>query len=244
MVSDSFLSGNNFHQRSVTSISYMHLCSLFRAILEKHQFSPMNDLETNNSNGLVRLADRRDAAQPGVITRLAALERDIVAYFRSRHEDSNVSEAPGTHAASKKRPPMAGRAPPHRSNMMRAPGSSSGPSRGGPKFPLWTSGPSGTHVDDDNPCLHLCSCPGHHHHHGNHECPCSPDHIDNHYCPSPSENDHDHDHHHHHHHHEEQCEDDHTSTDYHTDNFDHHHSSEGAGGGFEGIDYGGHGSFY
>ena len=242
MVSESCIALRRRFSRTIYHEHLMHsLCSLLRAILEKHQFSPLTDLETMNTNGLLRLANRRDASQPWMIERLAALESDIVAYFRSRHEDSNASGTPGSHAAPKKRPPMTGTNLSHRSHVTRAPGFSSGPPRGGPRVPLWTSGPSGTHVDDCNPYPHLCSCPGHHHHHENHECPCSPDHIDNQHCWDPSDNDH---HHHHHHHHEEQCGHEPPWTDNNTGDFDHHYSSEGAGGGFDGTDYGGHGSFY
>ena len=235
MVSEAFLwREKRFHGRAVQrKVSVHSLCSLFRSILEKYQFSPLTDLETNNANGLLRLADDRDAMQSGMITRLAALERDIVAYFRSRHEDSNVSVTPRAHAAPNKRPQITGKKPSHQSNMTRTSGASSGTSRGVRRVQLWTSGPSGTHVDHYTSYPHLCSCPGHEHHHGNHECPCSPNHIDNQHCSSPSENDH-------HHHHG----DSHPSTYYDTGNFHGDYSSGGVACESDGNDYCGHGSFY
>ncbi len=97
------------------------------------------------------------------------------------------------------------------------------PSRftGGSSRPhIWSSGPAGTHVDDDNPYLDQCCCPGHHHQPGNHHCPCSPDYTDDQHGWNPSEQGH-----HHHHHHGYNPDTCLPTDEHHHDNFGGHHSS-------------------
>jgi len=115
----------------------------FRTILEKHQFSPLNDLEKNNDTGLLRLADKKNFGSPEVIAHMESLERDIVAYFKSRNEDSSVkiNEAQQPSLV-KAEPSVAAKTQPHRSGGSTL--TTITPS-------VWSSGPAGTHVDDDNP---------------------------------------------------------------------------------------------
>ncbi len=68
----------------------LHFRCNFRGILEKHQFSPFNDLMRHGQTGLLQLVDGK--------ARIESLEADIVEYFKSRNEDSTtrttVSQTP------------------------------------------------------------------------------------------------------------------------------------------------------
>ncbi|CAF1610660.1 unnamed protein product [Adineta ricciae] len=64
------------------------------SILEEHQYSPLRDLEKNDYLGLIRLnADRRKTSANDA-KRLSSFEKAIVAYFRSRDEDSLKKTTP------------------------------------------------------------------------------------------------------------------------------------------------------
>lgn len=212
----------------------------FRAILEKHKFSPLNDLVKNENTGLLRLADKNNFGNYEMAARIEALEADIVAYFKSRNEDSTRRTAPVEPPAPLKKKPLV--PPKNQSNRggggIRSTGFKPSRSGGGLGHQIWSSGPAGTHVDDDNPYLDQCTCPGHHHHHDNHDCPCSPHHMDDQQCWDSSEHHHHHedhhqhhdDHHHHHddhhhHHHEYNPEICLPSNEHH-----HHHTDDHSGG--------------
>ena len=62
--------------------------SLPRSILERAQFSPLKDLERNEKLGLVRLAHSTFLQSTESARRLVEFEKSIIAYFRSRNEDS------------------------------------------------------------------------------------------------------------------------------------------------------------
>ncbi|CAF1336840.1 unnamed protein product [Adineta steineri] len=199
------------------------------AILENHQFSPINDLEKNNATGVIRLADKTGSRDAKMIARMEALERDIVAYFQSRNEDSKTRSIPPQHPPpAQKKPLIKTTTHTQRNTGSRYPTNPSRSGTGGTYPHMWTSGPAGTHVDDHNSYSHLCTCPGHHHQAENCDCPCSPNHMDDQHCWNPSEHD---DHHYHHHHNDD---DHHHHHDQHPDNCqppdDHHgghHSSHG-----------------
>jgi hypothetical protein len=214
-------------------------------ILEKHQFSPLNDLEKNDDSGLLRLADKKNFGRPELVAHIEALERDIVAYFKSRNEDNNIKgDQIQRPPPVKTKPFVAAKTQPHRGGAMKPPSRSTG---GSNRPHIWSSGPSGTHVDDDNPYWNQCCCPGHHHQPGNHHCPCSPDYTDGQHGLNPSEHGHHHHHHHgynpdtysptdeHHHHHHDNEHHHHgynpdtclPTDEHHHDNFGGHHSSHG-----------------
>jgi hypothetical protein len=164
-----------------------------RTILEKHQFSPLNDLVKDKHTGVIALTDPSRSSVMVDAARIQILERDIINYFGSRDEDSRAQPV---------RPPVSSA-----NQKTRRSGATHRTTERPPKFTghasnthFWTSGPSGTHVDHSYPFYEHCSCPGHQHHPGNHHCPCSTDcDIDQH------ENSHvtdDHHHHHHHHYHD------------------------------------------
>jgi hypothetical protein len=225
----------------------------------------LRDLQKNGDTGLIRLTDETYSGHPESVKRIEALERDIVAYFQSRKEDNNAKSIVKQPPPSTKTKPVISK--PHRSTGFKAPIISSSQRGTGNRPLIWSSGPAGTHVDDHDPYFDQCNCPGHHHHHGNHNCPCSPDHTDDQHCWNPSE----HEHHQHHHHTDHHFEGDHSSHghEHHGDWDNTHHSghdyghssggggfdytdygghhydnSSGGGGGFDNTDYGGHGSFY
>jgi hypothetical protein len=238
-----------------------------RTILEKHQFSPLNDLEKNDDTGLLRLADKTRFGQPELVAHIEALERDIVAYFKARNEDNNIKGVQVQHPPPKAKPFVAARTQPHRGGAMKSAAFAPNKLGVGIRPHMWTSGASGTHVDDDNPYLDQCTCPGHHHHPDNHHCPCAPDHMDDQHCWNPSEhNDHHHEQHHEqhhehhpdtylpsdqHHHTNDQSEGHHSSHDHghhtdwgHSDHSGHNYDHSSGGGGSHNTDYGGPGSFY
>ncbi|CAF1327579.1 unnamed protein product [Adineta ricciae] len=192
------------------------------AILERHQFSPINDLEKNNDTGLIRLANKSHLGQLEV-QRMEMLERDIVAYFQSRNEDKK------TKTTSHPQPPPPVKSTPSKPSKplpSRATGGGLKPTKFNtpystrpPGYHIWSSGPSGSHVDDHNPYLDQCTCPGHCHHPDNHDCPCAPHHMDDQHC-WPSTDCDDHDHHHHHGHDDQHCG---PSTDHDYEQHHHHH---------------------
>lgn len=208
-------------------------------ILEKHQFSPLTDLAKEKKSGLIRLANDGYYGVSNVETRLKALERDIVNYFKSREEDNRQQNPlprgnPAVDPKKQKPPPSRGRVggfvPKLHSNTHHS------------NRPIWSSGPHGTHIDDPHPYCDPCICPGHIHCADNHACPCPPDHH-------PHDH-HDHHHHHdegdhHHHHYDGDHHHHHDSHDWGTSDYNHtdYHSGDG-GGGFGTTDYGGPGSFY
>ncbi|CAF0761049.1 unnamed protein product [Rotaria sp. Silwood1] len=216
------------------------------SILEKYQYSPQNDLEKNNDTGLIRLADKNRLQYPEAIARMEALERDIVAYFKSRNEDDTqrriVAQPP---PAIRKQPFIATKTQTHRRGVIKSTALPSSHWKGGARPQIWSSGPAGTHVDDDNPYWHQCTCPGHHHH-DNHNCPCSSHHIDDQHCWNPSgHEDHhhhdDHDHHHddHHHHHDDHPDSCFPSQEGHH----HHHTDDHFGGGHSSYEHQHHGDW-
>lgn len=56
-------------------------------ILEKYRYTPSTDLEKNPETGIIGLANKRQTDKVQMSPRLINLEKDIVAYFRSRNED-------------------------------------------------------------------------------------------------------------------------------------------------------------
>ena len=62
------------------------LCT--RSILERAQFSPLKDLEKNEKLGLVRLAHPTYSQGTENAQRLIKFEKAVIAYFRSRNDDS------------------------------------------------------------------------------------------------------------------------------------------------------------
>lgn len=62
-----------------------------RGILERYQFAPSKDLERNNQTGIIGLVNKRSIGKLQLSVRMIALERDIVAYFLSRKEDSTFN---------------------------------------------------------------------------------------------------------------------------------------------------------
>jgi hypothetical protein len=202
----------------------------FRTILEKHQFSPLNDLEKDDDTGLIRLADKKKFGRPDLITHMESLERDIVAYFKSRNEDSSVKTNQAQQPSpAKAKPSIAAKTQPHRSRP-----------------DVESSDPADTNVDDDNPDCGNSSEDEHHHDGAEHH-----DSGDEHHH-------HHHDDEHHHHHTDDQFGGHHSSheqehhgggsnVDNSGCNYD--PSSGGgydyqSGGGFGNTDYGGPGSFY
>ncbi|CAF1268405.1 unnamed protein product [Rotaria sordida] len=219
-------------------------------IIEKYQYSPQNDLQKNDDTGLLRLADKSHLGYPEMLARMEALERDIVAYFKSRNEDDTTRRIPVQPPfAIKKQPFVATKTQTHRGGVIKSTKFPSSYSRGGTRPHIWSSGPAGTHVDDDDSYLHHCTCPGHHHHPDNHDCPCSPHHMDDQHCWNPSEHEHHHhddDHHHHHddhhHHHDDHH---HHHDDHHHDDHDHHHhhTDDHFGGGHSSHEHQHHGDW-
>ncbi|CAF1604142.1 unnamed protein product [Rotaria magnacalcarata] len=185
-------------------------------ILERNEYSPINHLEKNDDTRLLRLADKKHLGHPEIVARIEALERDIVNYFKSRNEDDNLKRIPvQPPPIAKKTPFIANKTQTHRSNASKPTGFKSSNWRAGSGPHIWSSGPSGTHVDDHDPYLNQCTCPGNHHH-DNHHCPCSSHYIDDQHCWNPSQHE---DHHHHHHHHH----DDNPDHCYPSDEHHHHH---------------------
>ena len=103
-----------------------------------------------------------------MVSRMEALERDIVAYFKSRNEDSNMKSIPVQPPLTQTKPFIASKTQSHCGGVSRSTSFSSSNWRGGSRQHMWTSEHSGTHVDDDNPYLDQCLDPGHHHHHPHH----------------------------------------------------------------------------
>ncbi|CAF3006613.1 unnamed protein product [Rotaria socialis] len=64
------------------------------SLLERFQFSPLNDLEKNSHTELLRLAGYDDPDQSKSAERLQLLETNIVNYFRLRDEDNMESPIP------------------------------------------------------------------------------------------------------------------------------------------------------
>jgi hypothetical protein len=202
-----------------------------------------------------------------MVAHIEALERDIVEYFKSRNEDNTQRSIPVQPPPPiKTKPSVAVKAQPHRGGgVLKTTTFSSNKGRGGIRPPIWSSGPAGTHVDDNYPYLDQCTCPGHHHHPDNHDCPCAPHHMDDQHCWDSTEHHHHNDDHPHHQNDDQHCWD---TTEHHHHNDDHfggHHSSHAhehhggsgnvdnsgytydhssGGGGFSSTDYGGPGSFY
>ena len=209
----------------------------FRTILTKHQYSPLNDLEKNDDTGVLRLADKRRFGQPELVVKIEAFERDIVNYFKSRNEDNKTKTNPVQRPTPSKTKPYVS----PRTQGNRGGGGGFRPSATN-RPQIWSSGPSGTHVDDHHPYDPNCPDPdyGHHHHHhddDHHHHHHHGDHHHHHHDDDHHHHHHDNDHHHHHddyHHHH----DDHHHTDYHHD--DHHHSDYH----HDDYSYGGPGSFY
>jgi len=172
---------------------------------------------------------------------MESLERDIVAYFKSRNEDSTVKINQAQRPPpAKAKPFVAAKTQPHRSGGFKPTTIPSSKWSGSSRPHVWSSGPSGTHVDDHNPYWDQCSCPGHHHHSDNHDCPCSPHHMDDQHCWNPSENEHHHHHHHddeHHHHHH----DDEHHHHHHDDKHHHHHTDDQFGGHYPSHEHEHHG---
>ena len=214
-----------------------------RAILTRSKYSPINDLAINQTNKIIRLVDATMTQDSNKLSRLMILERDIFNYFKSRNEDSTNR---GQSAQTK--PRAQPKKQPSRLLPVPKPHHSSGSSRpSNMHFQHWTSGPSGTHVDDCNPYYDSCQCIGDHHDPCNPHCPCDHHHTGG-ECwePNPShETHHDSDHHHHHDHH-------HTGGECWEPNPSHetHHDHSGHGDNYNSgvdsgcTDYGGHGSFY
>ena len=179
-----------------------------------------------------------------MVARMEAIERDLVAYFRSRNEDKNVRNIPMQRVPpGKTKPFVANKTQTHRGGTLRTTTFASRPFIGGTRPHVWSSGPSGTHVDDHDPYWDQCTCPGHHHHPGNHDCPCGPNHMDDQHCWNPSEQEHHHypdahhhnEHHHHHQddtfagHHQQHHTNDHSAGHHHhTDDHSagHHHTND------------------
>ncbi|CAF0933894.1 unnamed protein product [Didymodactylos carnosus] len=187
------------------------------SILERNRFSPYSDLEKHD-NGLLRLTGKGNR-------RTEVLEQDIVNYFKSRNEDMKIIPSPQKPSQPVNRPKPNQQpqkkypqiAPPRRT------GNSSNFSRPVPSAIRWTSGGANTHVDDDQ-FYHHCTCHGHHHHPGNHDCPC--------YIPN-GDDCFPHEHHGHHGHHSDQQE---WNTDHHNHPQDwqhthHHHDDPAHSGG-------------
>jgi hypothetical protein len=198
-------------------------------------------LEKNDGTGLLRLADKTNFGNREMVAHIEALERDIVEYFKSRNEDNTQRSIPVQPPPPiKTKPSVAVKAQPHRGGgVLKTTTFSSNKGRGGIRPPIWSSGPAGTHVDDNYPYLDQCTCPGHHHHPDNHDCPCAPHHTDDQHCWDSTEHHHhndDHPHHqnddqHHHHPHNDdqphhQNDDDHHHHQHQNDDhFGGHHSS-------------------
>ncbi|CAF2138601.1 unnamed protein product [Rotaria magnacalcarata] len=215
-------------------------------ILERNEYSPINHLEKNDDTRLLRLADKKHLGHPEIVARIEALERDIVNYFKSRNEDDNLKRIPvQPPPIAKKTPFIANKTQTHRSNASKPTGFKSSNWRAGSGPHIWSSGPSGTHVDDHDPYLNQCTCPGNHHH-DNHHCPCSSHYIDDQHCWNPSQHE-DHHHHHHHHHHDDNpdhCYPSNEHHDHHPDHcssvdhqFGHEHQSHGDSSNIDNCGY-------
>jgi hypothetical protein len=212
----------------------------------------LNDLEKNDNTGLLRLADKRTFGRPDLVAQIEALEADIVAYFKSRKEDNNVkTDQVQRPPPVKTKPFVAAKTQPHRGGGGFKPTKfpSSG-TTGSSRPQIWSSGPSGTHVDDHSSDS---SDDEHHHHHHHHD----DEHHQHHHGDEHHQHHHGDEHHQHHHgnehhHHQHGDEHHHHHGDWsNADNSGHNynHSSGGgydynSGGGFDNTNYGGPGSFY
>ncbi|CAF2901744.1 unnamed protein product [Rotaria sp. Silwood2] len=222
----------------------IHFC--LRSIIEKYQYSPQNDLQKNDDTGLLRLADKSHLGNSEMIARMEALERDIITYFKSRNEDDTGKRIPAQHPSTvKKQPFIAPKIQVHRAGVIKSTAFPSSHGRGGTRPHIWSSGPAGTHVDDDNPYFNQCTCPGHHHP-DNQDCPCSPHHMDDQHCWDSAEPEHHHHQDEHHHHPDEY----HHHNDYHPDtclpseeHHHHHHTDDHFGGGHSSHEYHHHGDW-
>ena len=74
----------------------------FRSILEKFQFSPLRYLEKNDRLGLIRLREEPDLGRTPDTKRLETFEKAIIAYFRSRNEDTIKRPIPAINPSAKK----------------------------------------------------------------------------------------------------------------------------------------------
>jgi hypothetical protein len=62
--------------------------SFFRSLVEDSHFSPLIDLEKNDSTGLLRFTDHICSGQRISAKRIESLEKNLVKYFRTRDEDN------------------------------------------------------------------------------------------------------------------------------------------------------------
>lgn len=163
-----------------------------------------------------------------MIARIEAFERDIVNYFKSRNEDKNVRNIASQSLPPNKQKPFTPAQPkPIPTGGLKPTVIPSSHFRGVSRPRIRSSGPAGTHEDDDEPYQNVSdheqnnNChqddDDHHHH-------CHQDEHDHHH--HHHQNNHDHDHHHHHDHHEDCSNTDNSA--YNNDN----------------TNYGGPGSFY
>ena len=192
----------------------------------------------------MRLIDKTNYGEYQMAMRMEALELDIVEYFKSRNEDNSSSSiSKQLPHPIKGEPFRAAKTQPHRKRDHR-PSKFPSHHRHGIKAPhLWTSGPAGTHVDDDESPCDQCTCHGDHHP-DNHDCPCSSYHIDDEHCWEQSgyeQHGHydEHSQHHYEGHHEHQYHEDWSNI-----NDPHYSQDYSSGGGFEHTEYGGPGTFY